>query len=220
MIQADFTTVVGTFTVSATFEALPGITVLSGPSGAGKSLTIATIAGLLRPTSGSIKIGGREVADATSAYHLPTQQRGIGMVFQSGVLLPHRSPLDNIAVTLKGPRPQRRALAAEWLERVNGRSLEQRATRTLSGGEQQRVALARALASNPSVLLLDEPFSALDRDNRIALRALVRELVDDAGITALLVTHDRDDVDALADRVVHYEPGRTTHTTNGVAGRV
>jgi molybdate transport system ATP-binding protein len=212
-VAVDFTTTVGTFTVSARFAVGPGITALFGPSGAGKSVTLASIAGLLRPTRGSISLNGTPVADTDQSLHVRTQDRRLAMVFQQAALLPHRTPLDNVALAVPAPgRAHRRAVAARWLERVHAEHLATTPTRTLSGGEQQRVALARALAGDPHVLLLDEPFSALDQPTRHALRALVRELVDAQHLSAIIVTHDLEDITHLADRVVRYEPGRTLDT--------
>lgn len=212
-VVVDVTTVVGDFTVTAAFSTRPGITALFGPSGSGKSVTLATVAGLLRPTNGTITLDGHTVADTAEVVHVRTQDRQIGMVFQHAALLPHRSPLDNVALAVRrGDRTTRRAAAREWLERVHAAHLAAAPTATLSGGEQQRIALARALAGEPRVLLLDEPFSALDQPTRQALRLLVRELVDTQHLTALLVTHDLDDIIHLADRVVLYEPGHTTAT--------
>jgi molybdate transport system ATP-binding protein len=216
----DCTTSVGAFTVSAAFDAAKGITALFGPSGSGKSVTLASIAGLLRPQRGSIKIGGTVVADAAGGVHVPTQARRLGMVFQDAALLPHRTPLDNVAIAIHGQsRSARRDQAREWLDRVQAGQLADTPTATLSGGEQQRIALARALAGHPEVLLLDEPFSALDLPTRKSLRQLVRDLVDAHELTALIVTHDLDDIAHLADRVVLYEPGRSTvsHDVVGVA---
>lgn len=210
-VTAKFVTKVGDFSVAADLTATAGITALFGPSGSGKSVTLATIAGLLRPDTGTISIGGTVVADASQKLHVRTQDRRLAMVFQQAALLAHRSPLDNVALAVRHPdRKQRRAIAAEWLDRVQGSHLAGASTRNLSGGEQQRVALARALASEPRLLLLDEPFSALDQPTRHALRQLVRDLVDTHHLTAIIVTHDLDDVARLADRVVLYEPGRTT----------
>lgn len=213
-VRIAATTTVGGFAVSADFAADAGITALFGPSGAGKSVTMATIAGLLRPTVGTVELDGVVVADAGTGLHVPTQRRGIGMVFQQPALLAHRSPLDNVALAVSGAdrrdRRSRRAVARQWLERVDAGHLADAATTTMSGGEQQRVSLARALAGSPRVLLLDEPFSALDLAARVSLRALVRQLVDAHGIAAVLVTHDLDDVVNLADRVVLFEPGATT----------
>lgn len=197
--------VIGT-RVSAAFIARPGITALVGPSGVGKSLTLACIAGLLRPVAGTITISGLVVADASAGRHVRTQHRPVAIVFQDAALLPHRSPLDNVALAVR-ERAGRRVVAEQWLHAVGAGGLATARTSRLSGGERQRVALARALAGSPEVLLLDEPFSALDDSARAELRRLVRAHVDALGITAVLVTHDRDDVDTLADAVVTLTPG-------------
>jgi len=131
-------------------------------------------------------------------------------VYQHAALFEHKSPLDNVALAVRDVGlAAARVAAGELLERVGVASLATAKTRSLSGGERQRVALARALAGDARVLLLDEPFSSLDATARQAMRKLVRSLVDERGVIALLVTHDAQDVDALADRVVAYEPGRT-----------
>lgn len=209
-LTVDITTDVGSFSVSASFRVSTGITALYGPSGSGKSVTLASVAGLLRPTSGKISFGANVFSDASTGVHLRTQNRGVGMVFQQAALLPHRSPLDNVALAvMDGSRMRRRAIARELLEQVHAGHLATAPSRTLSGGEQQRIALARALAGEARLLLLDEPFSALDQPTRVALRTLVRELVNAHDLIALLVTHDQVDIDDVADRVVLFEPGRT-----------
>ena len=210
-LSVDVTTTAGSFTVVARFEAHPGITVLFGPSGSGKSLTLATIAGFLRPREGRISLHGELVADASTDLHVSTQERRIGMVAQYAALLPHRSPLDNVALAIRDPsRAARREQARQWLGEVGAEQLVDATTAHLSGGEQQRVALARALAGKPQLLLLDEPFSALDQPTRVRLRQLLRRIVDDHRIAAVVVTHDLDDAASLADRVVLYQPGHTT----------
>lgn len=214
VLSVDTATSVGTATVRARFEAGPGLTALFGPSGAGKSVTLATIAGLLRPARGRVAIHGRPVADVVRGLHVPTQERRIGMVFQHGALLPHRSPLDNVALAvLRGTgRAARRRRALELLDDVGAAHLAVAPTRSLSGGEQQRIAFARALAGDPQLLLLDEPFSALDQASRKTLRTLLRAIVDERATPAVLVTHDLDDLATLADRIVLYEPGATIST--------
>lgn len=210
-LVVDVTTNAGGFTVTAAFDATIGITALFGPSGSGKSVTLATIAGLLRPDHGTVTIDGSVVADTERRIHVRTQDRHLGMVFQHAALLPHRSPLDNVALAVRtGTKVRRRAAAHELLEQVHADHLAHSPTRTLSGGEQQRIALARALAGQPRLLLLDEPFSALDQPIRASLRRLVREITDTHHLTAIIVTHDLDDISHLADRVVLFEPGHTT----------
>lgn len=210
MLSVNFTSRGGTFTVTSSFEARVGITALYGPSGSGKSVTLLTIAGLIRPESGTVVLAGRTLTDVARSVHVRTQDRGVGVVFQSAALLPHRSPVDNVALGVRtGARADRRNAAERWLDRVGASHLADSPTTSLSGGEMQRVALARALAGEPNVLLLDEPFSSLDRDARAAMRSLVRELTQRNGLTVLLVTHDLEDLTDLADNVVMFEPGRT-----------
>ena len=198
------------FHVEASFTAQEGITVLSGPSGSGKSLTLSAIAGTIRPSRGTITCDGRVLADVGGNVHVRSQDRRLGVVYQHAALLEHRSPIDNVMLAVRdGSATVRRDTALALLHRVGAGQLAESKTRTLSGGERQRVALARALAGNPRLLLLDEPFSSLDAPTRMVMREMVRSLVRERDLIALVVTHDREDVDALADRVVHYEPGRT-----------
>ena len=202
------------FGVDAAFVAERGITVLSGPSGSGKSLTLAAVAGTIRPVRGHIRCGDVTFAEPARGVHLRSQDRHVGMVYQHAALFEHKSPLDNVALAVRNVGlAAARVVAAELLKRVGVASLATARTRSLSGGERQRVALARALAGEARVLLLDEPFSSLDTTARQAMRQLVRSLVNERGVIALLVTHDAQDVDALADRVVAYEPGRTVAVT-------
>jgi molybdate transport system ATP-binding protein len=217
-LTVNATVTAGAFSVAASFETSSGVTALFGPSGSGKSVTLAAIAGLLRPTSGTVRIDGQVVADVARDVHVPTQQRKIGMVFQQAALLPHRSPLDNVALAAPGRRrAERRQRAAAWLGHVGAEHLAGAPTWTLSGGEQQRIALARALVADPALVLLDEPFSALDGPTRTQLRGLVARLVTERHLTAVLVSHDLDDVIHLAGRVVRYAPGRTLDTVEAGA---
>jgi molybdate transport system ATP-binding protein len=209
-VAVDASLHAGEFVVRADFrlrsEQGP-VVALFGPSGSGKSLTLALIAGLLRPDSGTVRIGGRLVADAASGLHVRTQDRRVGMVFQEALLLPHRTVVDNVALAVRtGSRAQRQVRARKELALVGAEQLAQQHPRTLSGGERQRVALARAMAGDPELLLLDEPLSALDQPTRVALRALLKDRIT---VPTLLVTHDLDEVRVLAHSVVRYEPGRT-----------
>lgn len=211
LVGVDAVVRAGAFTVRIAFElrAPQGpVVALFGPSGSGKSLTLALIAGLLRPESGGVWLQGRQVA--APDLHVRTQDRRVGMVFQEALLLPHRSAADNVALAVRaGSRHERRHRALDELDRVGARRLAAAHPRTLSGGERQRVALARALAGDPQLLLLDEPLSALDAASRVSLRALLRDTVVERALPTLLVTHDLEEVRALADSVVRYEPGRT-----------
>ncbi len=224
-LVVDVRVEVAGFSVDAQFAASTGITVLSGPSGSGKSLTLAAVAGTLRPSRGHITYDGIVFADVARGVHLRSQQRRLGMVYQHAALFEHRSPLDNVRFAVRGVHDDMvndsdrgadvEHTAQQLLERVGVAHLAQASTRELSGGERQRVALARALAGEPHMLLLDEPFSSLDAATRMSMRSLVREMVTERQITVLLVTHDVQDVDALADQIVHYEPGRTVGSQNG-----
>ena len=182
---------------------------LIGPSGCGKTSTLRMIAGHETPTAGKITIGG---ADVTA---LPPARRGTAMMFQSYALFPHLSCLDNVAFSLKMRgvgRTERRAQALAMLERVQLAQLAHRRPAQLSGGQQQRVALARALITNPSVLLLDEPLSALDPFLRGQMREELKRLQREIGITFIHVTHAQDEAMALADLVVVMEHGHILQT--------
>jgi len=172
---------------------------LLGPSGCGKSTTLRMIAGHEAVTSGSISLGGQRIE------HLPPAQRGTAMMFQSYALFPHLSVLDNVAFSqkMKGiDKRQRNARANELLELVHMNDYAERLPSQLSGGQQQRVALARALITEPSVLLLDEPLSALDPFLRVRMRSELARLQRELGITFLHVTHSQDEALALSHQIV------------------
>lgn len=172
-----------------------------GPSGSGKSTLLRLIAGLETPTEGSILIAGRTVVD--SRTFVQPEHRGVGMVFQDYGLFPHLTVTQNVEFGLhRLPREQRRTRVEEMLELVRLRGYDNRYPHELSGGQQQRVALARAVAPKPSVLLMDEPFSNLDAALRESIRAEVREILSKASMTCLIVTHDRQDVEAVCHRTV------------------
>ena len=182
---------------------------LLGPSGSGKTSLLRIIAGLERADSGTLLFGG---ADAT---HLPVQDRRAGFVFQSYALFRHMSVLDNVAFGLsvrpRHLRPPKREIerrALELLDTVQLSGFAARYPQQLSGGQRQRVALARALAIEPRVLLLDEPFGALDAKVRKDLRRWLREIHDRTGLTTIFVTHDQDEAMELADRVAILNNGR------------
>jgi putative spermidine/putrescine transport system ATP-binding protein len=174
------------------------ILALLGPSGCGKSTTLGMIAGLVEPDAGTILVDGTEIQDT------PPWQRNLGMLFQNYALFPHLTVAGNVAFGLE----MRRVAKAEIAERV-GRALAaveleafaERMPSQLSGGQQQRVALARALVCEPRVLLLDEPFGALDRRLREAMQVELRRLCTQLGLTAVLVTHDQEEALTLADRI-------------------
>ena len=211
-LDVNVTRKIGEFDLDVTFSVESGISVLFGPSGAGKSLTLALIAGLLRPDTGTILINDSVVTDCANDMYVSTQERRIGMVFQDGLLLPHRSVLDNVALAVRqtSGRQARRAVARTWLERVGAEQFADRRPGSLSGGQRQRVALARGLAGEPALVLLDEPLSALDSAVRRELRTLIREVILSSGVTAVLVTHDGEEAEELGDVVIAYNDGRVT----------
>jgi molybdate transport system ATP-binding protein len=187
-----------------------GITCVVGPSGAGKSTLLGVIAGLVVPTSGRVALGGDVWFDAASGAATPVHRRRVAYVFQRLALFPHLDAVGNVTFGMDRslPRAERRDRARALLERVGASHLARRRPATFSGGEAQRVALARALAMSPRVVLLDEPFSALDRDLKIQLAALVRDLVDDLDVPLVYVTHSLGEARALADRAVRLEHGK------------
>ncbi len=180
---------------------------LLGPSGCGKTTVLRAIAGFQPVQSGQILLHGREVSSAT--LHLPPEKRNIGMVFQDYALFPHLDVAGNVGFGLHGlPRRAREDRVAQMLALVGMESLASRPVHELSGGQQQRVALARALAPQPSLLLMDEPFSNLDVSLRERLALEVRDLLRETGTTAVIVTHDQHEAFAVADRVAVIAEGR------------
>jgi sulfate transport system ATP-binding protein len=181
------------------------LTALLGPSGSGKSTLLRVIAGLERPDAGTVEIDGR---DATG---LPPQRRGVGFVFQHYAAFKHMTVRENVAFGLKvarRPRAEIKARVEELLELVQLPGLADRYPAQLSGGQRQRMALARSLAVQPSVLLLDEPFGALDARVRKELRAWLRHLHDEVHVTTVFVTHDQEEAMEVADRIVVMNAGR------------
>lgn len=213
-LHVDADTRIGDFELTADFRLPPGLTVLFGPSGAGKTRLLRLIAGLDRPLRGRTALADTTFDDVATNVHLATHHRRIGMVFQQPYLLPHRSCHANVALAVAGSRTQRRAHAEELLGRVDAVAFAARRPGQLSGGQQQRVALARALAGDPRLLLLDEPFNALDVPVRRRLRALVRDLVAHTGLPTLFVTHDPDELRDLADHVLLAAHGRIDTLTD------
>ena len=195
---------------NVTFSLYAGeLLVLLGPSGCGKTTTLRLIAGLEAPDAGRVSIGGRLVWDGASSKDVSPEHRHIGMVFQDYALFPHLTVAQNIAFGLDGwSRSQRQARVPELLELTGLTHLSEHYPYQLSGGQQQRVALARALAPAPTVIMLDEPFSNLDRQLREHLREELRELLAASGSAALFVTHDREEALALADRIAVLVEGR------------
>jgi molybdate transport system ATP-binding protein len=190
--------------------ALGEMVALVGPSGSGKSTILRCIAGLYRPASGKITCRGETWLDIAAGVELPPQHRRVGLVFQHYALFPHMTAQANVAASLGHmPRHERADRARELLALVGLEGLDDRRPAALSGGQQQRVAVARALARDPAVLLLDEPFSAVDQVTRRRLQRELARLRRAVHIPILLVTHDLEEAAALADRVVVLHRGCT-----------
>jgi molybdate transport system ATP-binding protein len=183
---------------------------LVGPSGSGKTTVLRSIAGLQPIDSGFVKCASTTWLDTKNNVNVAVQRRRVGMVFQHYALFPHKSALENVALAIRGKSSKEKwILAASWLERTNMTGMENRLPRELSGGQRQRVALARALAGNPSVLLLDEPFSAVDQQTRRKLYRELAKLRSGLEIPMILVTHDVLEVQQLADSLCLIHKGQT-----------
>ncbi len=172
-----------------------------GASGSGKSTLLRVLAGLEHPSEGKVMLSGRTVVDERIC--VSPEQRGVGMVFQDYALFPHLTVAQNVAFGLhRLARRDRMSRAQEMLELVQLGDFAARYPHELSGGQQQRVAIARALAPQPSVLLMDEPFSNLDADLKSSIRCEIQEILQKAGMTCMFVTHDHQDVEAICDRAI------------------
>ncbi|MCS6780087.1 MAG: ABC transporter ATP-binding protein [Geminicoccaceae bacterium] len=200
--------------LAARLACAPGeLLALVGPSGSGKTTILRAIAGLYRPRRGRVAVDGALWLDTEAAIDLPTRRRRVGLVFQSYALFPHLSALENLTAAMgHRPRAERAARARELLRLVHLDGLEDRRPAQLSGGQQQRVAVARALAREPAVLLLDEPFSAVDRATRQRLYLEIAELRRLLAMPVVLVTHDLEEAMLLADRLTVLHHGQTLQT--------
>ena len=213
-LEASFSLSVGRkgspFTLEADLRLERGVLVLFGPSGTGKSLPIQVRAGLQRPSRGSIRVRGRTLFDSEARIDVPAHRRCVGYVPQHASLFPFRDVTENVMFGL--PRRERRRDHPRIVALMSELSIEHLARarpEDLSGGERQRVALARALAVEPDLLLLDEPFAAIDVDGRQALRETLRTALARHETPAVFVTHDPEEAADLADRVLRFERGRT-----------
>lgn len=178
------------------------VVAILGGSGSGKSTLLSIIVGLEAPTGGRIFLEGADITDTAC------EKRGIGLVFQDYALFPHLNVEKNVGFGLKRGRREKEERIVEMLELVNMQAYRKRYPYELSGGEKQRVAIARTLAPSPRLLLLDEPFSNLDADLRAKVRKEVKSIINRAGITAILVTHDIEDAKELANRIIYLKNGR------------
>ncbi len=206
-----------------TFEALRGIdldvdagslTTILGPSGCGKTSLLRVIAGFVAPSCGTITVGERVLVDGKRS--MPTEYRHVGIVPQEGALFPHLSVERNVTFGISRD-PDRKQIAAEWLDRVGLAGFASARPHELSGGQQQRVALARALVAKPSLIVLDEPFSSLDTHLRQQVREQVVDIVRSTGTTAILVSHDREEALSVSDHVAVMINGRIAQSGSPTA---
>ena len=206
--EAEIRSEAGNFSLDISLSLNNEIGVLFGPSGSGKSLTLRCLAGLKTVRSGRILLEDHVLLDTRKSISVPPHKRRMGLLFQHLALFPHLTALENVRFGINGER--RKEIAQEWLARVRLEPYGNHYPFQLSGGQQQRVALARALAAEPRLLLLDEPFSALDGPLRRNLRRELRLLQSETGIPILYVTHQIEDLCALGDKVFFIEKGRIT----------
>jgi molybdate transport system ATP-binding protein len=185
------------------------LTVLFGYSGAGKTITLQMIAGLLIPDDGFVRIGGTTMFDSAKRINMPSQKRRLGYVFQDLALFPHMTALDNILFGSNSMgKSERRERASEMIGAFHLEGLEKKYPAELSGGQKQRVAFARALIRRPDILLLDEPFSALDNPLRIEMRRFLKEIKNRFNVPVVLVTHDVTEACTVADTLIVYSKGK------------
>jgi len=211
--RASFSLRFPDFHLAPEFELGPEMAVLFGASGAGKSLTLRALAGLERPDRGFIRLNGHALFDSEEEIDLPPQDRGVGYVPQHYALFPHQSIAKNIAFGLHDlPRASRAARVSELLARMRLEPFADRRPGELSGGQQQRTALARALARRPDLLLMDEPFAAVEEDLRAHLREELLRIQKEFAIPVLLVTHSRAEAYAMAERLVVIREGKVVQS--------
>lgn len=211
MLEANLTKRLWNFTLDVQLKVDNQILILLGPSGSGKTTILHLLAGLFKPDEGYIKINDRLLYSSNEKINSQPQSRNIGYLFQNYALFPHMTVRQNVFYGLKSKRPKQDKSALDPLEILNSFGvghLIDRYPGQLSGGEKQRVALARALVVQPSLLLLDEPFSALDKDTRISLRHEVKRLHSHWQIPFILVTHDEEDAEFMGDITVSLEKGQ------------
>ena len=206
----------GTLELDVELEVPPGrIVGLLGPNGAGKTTLLRVLAGLLAPDEGRVVLDGRVLDDTATGEHVPPEERPVGVVFQNYLLFPHLSALENVAFGLRSrgvAKAEARARAGDWLDRVGLGGVQTSRPKQLSGGQAQRVALARALATEPRLLLLDEPLAALDASTRLETRRELRRQLEGYDGVRILVTHDPMEAIALAERLIVLEAGRVSQT--------
>ncbi len=201
------------FTLDVEWNMDNEIVVLFGYSGAGKSMTLQMVTGLMRPDEGYIASNGKIFFDSSKYIDLPPQGRPFGYVFQDLALFPHMTVKENIQYGANGmDRTERHKKTMEMIRAFHLDGLEDRLPREVSGGQKQRIAIARALIRRPDVLLLDEPFSALDNPLRLEMRGLLKEVRSEFNIPVVLVTHDITEALTMADRLIVYSGGKAVQT--------
>ena len=200
---ADFEKTIGKFKLDIHLATEDNSLSLLGASGCGKSMTLKCIAGIERPDKGRIELNGVTLFDSEKGIDLPPQERRVGYLFQEGALFPNMTILDNVicGIREKLPRREKEKTAREMLAKMHISDTERRRPDSLSGGQQQRAALARILVGKPEILLLDEPFSALDAHLRFELERVVSEAIRDIGKPAIFVSHNRDEAYRITDRI-------------------
>ena len=208
MLRAEILKKLPDFALELTLEASDEILVLFGPSGAGKTMTLRLLAGLERPDAGEIRLNDRLLFSRASRVNLPPRARRCGLVFQDLALFPHLDVLGNVRYGMRSRTADADRKLTRLLETFGIEHLARRRPAELSGGEQQRVALARALVAEPDILLLDEPFSALDYDTRGRIYDELLTAHELWRIPFILVTHERSEAERLGDRILYLRGGR------------
>ncbi len=215
MIEIHIEKNLGNFSLNLSLSLQEGMTVLFGPSGSGKTLTLHTIAGLVEPDSGLIRVNGVVYFDKKDGVNLPIHRRRVGYVFQESSLFPHMTVFENIAYGISGlPLAERKRKVNHMIERMRLGGLEKNFPHQISGGQKQRTALARALATSPLLLLLDEPFASLDHPVREKLRLDLLRIGKEDRTPLIFVTHDVEEAFVLSEELVVLDQGRVEQTGN------
>ena len=208
-LTVDIKKRLGPFTLDVRFDFMGGTMALLGASGSGKSMTLKCIAGIATPDSGKIVLNGKALFDSDKGIDLSPRERRIGYLFQNYALFPNMTARKNIEIAVRGARARRRAAAEEKIGALYLEGLADKYPHQLSGGQQQRVALARIFASEPDILLLDEPFSALDSYLKWQIEMELTDTLKRFGLPALFVSHNRDEVFRMCERVCVVDAGRS-----------